>query len=106
VFTLQGSTHILGVPRHLLQYPYHAGAFFGLAFLMFRCFASRPVGWSPRRAAVSAWLGSALVSLLSEVIQFNVPGRSFTVKDLLLDLTGATAAVVLARAKRAAFQRG
>lgn len=66
---------------------------------------SRLVAW--RR--VPAWAGAlavAAVPVADECIQLFVPGRSGTVRDVLIDLAGAAAGALLARAVARARARG
>lgn len=86
----------LGVPRELLQYPYHFSAFFILALLFRRCLlpCNRLGGYKP---VVFSLLGCALVSLCSELLQLYVPTRTPAVRDLVLDQSGAMLGITLMR---------
>jgi hypothetical protein len=88
---------ILGLPRELLQYPYHFGAFFILAVLFRRCLPPTLHSLSGWKTAVFPLVGCAAVSLCSELIQLYVPTRTPAVRDLAVDQSGAVIAVTLMR---------
>jgi VanZ family protein len=84
-------TTALGVPRELLQYPYHVGAFGILASLLVRC--TRALGLPATRVVAMTVLGAVAVSLTSELLQHWVPTRTPAVRDLLLDAMGASVGI-------------
>ncbi len=72
---------------HPVDWIVHAGAFFGLAYLL--CLAIGSPRWF--------WLAALVVSLygaVDEIHQSFVPGRSSTVSDWVADTAGATAASI------------
>ncbi len=92
-----GVKTFLGMPREWLQYPYHFGVFFILAFFFRRVFTGTtdgPIGYKP---AVLSFLGCALVSLCSEGIQFFAPTRTPAVRDLAVDQFAALLGLALMR---------
>jgi VanZ like family len=91
---------IFGMPRWLIQYPYHISAFFILATLFLRCFWSANDGNIAGKPEAFSLVGSVLVSICSELIQFYVPTRTPAFRDLALDLFGATLAIIFVRHKR------
>jgi hypothetical protein len=88
---------ILGMPRELLQYPYHFGAFFVLAILFRRCVTPAMHGLGGWKIAVLPLVGCAAVSVCSELLQLYVPTRTPAVRDLAVDQSGAVLAVTLMR---------
>ncbi|MGH7961808.1 MAG: VanZ family protein [Candidatus Binatia bacterium] len=86
-----------GLPRQLLQYPYHVGVFFVLAVLFLRCFSPYGDSQDDRRSEALTVLGSMLVSGCSELIQFYVPTRTPAVRDLVLDLLGVLLGIFFMR---------
>lgn len=88
---------IYGMPRRLLQYPYHISAFFVLAILLLLYFLPQGGRQGDRQPEVLAVLGSLFVSGCSELIQFGVPTRTPTMIDLTLDLLGALLGILFVR---------
>jgi VanZ family protein len=94
----------LGVPRGLLQYPYHLGVFFILAVLLVRC--TRALGLPTTRIVTIAVLGTLAVSLTSELLQFWAPTRTPAARDLVLDAVGGALGIgVMQRLDRAPERR-
>jgi VanZ like family len=87
-FFLYDKNIIFGMPRRLIQYPYHISAFFILDILLLRCFLSGSDGQVTQKFAILSLLGCVLVSICSELIQLFVPTRTPSVSDLALDLLG------------------
>ena len=73
----------------------HAAAFGLLALLYAR--GLRYAGVTGKAQLLSAWLLTALYAFSDEVHQGFTPGRHPTVGDWLIDMAGATAALVLLR---------
>jgi VanZ like family len=89
-----------GLQRRFIQYPYHVSAFFTLAILFLRCFWSANDLNVARKPETFSLVGSVLVSICSELIQFYVPTRTPAFRDLALDVFGATLAIIFVRHKR------
>jgi hypothetical protein len=88
---------LLGVPRELLQYPYHFGAFFILAVFFRRCLTPTFQALEQWKISVLSLIGCAAVSLVSELLQLYVPTRTPALRDLFVDQSGALTAVTLMR---------
>ena len=88
-------TTALGISRELLQYPYHLGVFCILAMLFARCV--RALGVRERRVIAIAVLGTVIVSITSELLQFWTPPRTPSARDLLLDFIGNALGIALMR---------
>jgi VanZ like family len=88
---------ILGMPREVLQYPYHFGAFFILAILFRRCLSQPKRGREDGKTIAFLLIGCATVSMVSELLQFYVPTRSPAMRDLAVDQSGAIFAVAVMR---------
>jgi VanZ family protein len=97
-------TSTAGTPRHLVQYPYHVGAFLVLAILFLRCLRATDLGAERRRAELLSLLGAVSISMCSELIQFWVPTRTPAARDLALDLSGALVGLGLMRVRRSPDQ--
>jgi VanZ family protein len=69
----------------------HFGEYFLLTLLIRRIFAGRPGG----RAVLPSFLIPVLLGFLDEVHQHFVPTRSFSAMDLVYDLLGIAAALLL-----------
>jgi VanZ family protein len=65
---------------------WHLSAFALLAFLIYRAF--RSYTFSPLDSYIFALTGSFLYGIFDEVHQIFVPGRTFSVFDMLTDLVG------------------
>lgn len=89
-FFLTDTALIFGVPRHLLQHPYHLGAYFVLAILFARCVDTSQEGTSTLRAWAVSGIGCLAVAVGAELIQLAVPTRSAALRDVVVDLVGAT----------------
>jgi len=96
-FFLPDKDLIFGIPRQFAQYGYHVGVFFVLAILFQRCLPPFRAWTIVRGIELRSLVGSVFVSICSEVIQFYVPTRTPTVRDLALDLFGTVLALGLAR---------
>lgn len=94
VFLAPETTSIFGIPRPLLQYIYHTGAFFILGTLFFRAWNPFP-GKKNGRTETYSMFGCAVVSVLSELIQFYAPTRSPRITDVVVDLSGSLIGVML-----------
>ncbi|MFQ5904397.1 MAG: VanZ family protein [Candidatus Binatia bacterium] len=88
---------IYRIPRVLIPYAYHGSAFFILAILFLRHFLSRSDGKIARKTEALSLLGSALVSICSELIQLYVPTRTPAFRDLAIDLLGAALGIFFMR---------
>ena len=88
-------TTALGVPRELLQYPYHLSAFFVLAALFVRSVGA--LGMPRMHVVVISTLGTLAISVTSEILQFWVPSRTPAARDVLLDLVGGGLAMGVMR---------
>lgn len=87
----------LGIPRDLLQYPYHFGVFFILVILFRRCSSAGNKASAVWKTTALSLLGCALVSLCSEWLQFYVPSRTPAIRDLFVDQSGALLGIVVMR---------
>jgi VanZ family protein len=85
----------LGVPRGLLQYPYHLTVFLVLAMLLLRSVTR--FGMPTRRAVLVTMLATATVSVASELLQLWTPTRTPAAADVVLDLAGAAIGIRLVR---------
>lgn len=88
---------IYGMPRRLLQYPYHVSVFFVLAILLFLHFWPQGGRQDGRQPEMLVLLGSLIVSGCSELIQLGVPTRTPTMIDLMLDLFGTLLGILFMR---------
>jgi VanZ family protein len=79
-----------GASRRWIQYPYHVGAFAVLGLLLERCVRAARSRRSWTRVAGTALLAAAALSALSELIQVWAPTRTPALRDVALDLFGAT----------------
>jgi VanZ family protein len=89
---------MFALPQQLIAFLYHVGAFFILALLFRFSFEQKSGDLFPSR--VIAFIGSATVSIASEVIQFYIPTRTPSVRDLFFDLFGTLLGLFYARASR------
>jgi VanZ family protein len=92
-----------GIRQRFIQYPYHIGSFFILTILFLRFFLAKSARKDTRKSEILSLLGSALVSICSELIQFYVPTRSPNARDLALDLFGTVLGILLMRWMRPAI---
>lgn len=76
----------------------HAG-YFGLTAL-FALYAGHEEGWSDRKAALAAILGTLAWGITDELHQSYVPNRTPEAADVLADVTGAALAAAAARIVR------
>ncbi len=76
---------------HLNDKAVHAGMYFILFLISLFAFARKPQS----RPALAAFLYCALMGVLTECLQLNVPGRSADLLDWLADAGGAAAAWLL-----------
>jgi hypothetical protein len=96
-FFAPGVKSFYGVPRQLIQYAYHVSAFFILAVLFLRCFPSKSSREGVCKSEIVSLFGSALIAVLSELVQLYVPTRTPGVRDFGLDLFGSILAVIVMR---------
>lgn len=82
-----------------LQYLYHFGQFFCLAFLVYRAILHSSLFGDKvenhRKLIYATLLVIAIIALLDELIQIPVPTRKFTFRDLAADLVGGIFALLL-----------
>lgn len=86
---------VLGLPREVLQYPYHLTVSLVLGVLFWRCLATGGSEKARSSPGFFSLFGSALVSVASELIQSGIPTRSFAVQDLALDCSGAMLGIAI-----------
>ncbi len=97
VFLAPETIVIYGIPRRFIPYLYHISAFFILATFFFRYFLSRSDTKIAPKSETLSLLGSALVSICSELIQLYVPTRTLAFRDLAVDLFGALLGIIFMR---------
>jgi VanZ family protein len=98
-FLAPEATALYGVPRRVIQYPYHVCASFILTVLLRRYFLA--LGYiTARNSLLLSFLAVACVSIACETIQLYIPTRGASFRDFLLDLFGATLATFTLRAVR------
>jgi hypothetical protein len=93
------ATSLHGMPRWVVQYPYHVGAFLILAMLAVGCLSAARVARGRRGEAVALAIAFS-ISIVSETMQSWVPSRTPAIRDLVLDMSGAVAGLGLLRACR------
>jgi VanZ family protein len=89
--SLPATPHLPGDPSN---YTAHLGAYAVLAALVLRALARARWEGVTRRAAVLAWLITALYGVSDEVHQRYVPNRYSAVDDWVADGIGAAAAIL------------
>lgn len=94
---------IYEIQRRFIPYLYHISAFFILGILSYRCI-SRSDRKGDSGSVVLSLIGPAVVSICSELIQVYVPTRTHAIRDVALDLFGASLGIILMRRKRSVFR--
>jgi glycopeptide antibiotics resistance protein len=89
---------MFALSQHLIATLYHVGAFFILAILFQFSVEKKSGDLFP--TWVVAFIGSAVISIISEAIQFYIPTRTPSVRDLSFDLFGTLLGLFYARTSR------
>ena len=72
----------------------HAGEYFLLFFIAFYTFNHAHGGWLKSHSKRNAWLYCAAMGILAEALQSLVPGRMPEFGDWIVDVLGASMAIL------------
>ncbi|HOC93712.1 MAG TPA: VanZ family protein [bacterium] len=83
----------------------HFMIYFGLGLVAWNTFKHEKAAWLSRRAAMAAFIFTALYGVTDEIHQLFVPGRNMQARDFIMNTLAAAAAAYCATRRAAATEK-